>query len=263
MADEILIEKSGGVATVTLNRPDRLNALNRHILRDVIPPLWGELDADNDVRVVILTGAGERAFCSGLDVKEQAEAPPPPGEEAPRANRAKLTPRENHFSKPLITAVNGLVGGIGLAFVSDADITLASQHAYFFNPGVTIGQLAVYAPLTWSRWVPFQSLMRMLLVGNKERIYAQQAKDLGIVTEVLPPAGLMSKAHELAEMIAYNSPRAVRDAKRIMWESLDHGLDEAFIEARKIMSEFSGHPDSIEGSRALVEKRLPNWAPLE
>ena len=119
------------------------------------------------------------------------------------------------------------------------------------------------APLTWSRWVPFQSLMRMLLVGNKERIYAQQAKDLGIVTEVLPPAELMSKAHELAEMIAYNSPRAVRDVKRIMWDSLDQGLDDAFVEARKIMNQFSGHPDSIEGSRALVEKRLPNWVPLE
>ena len=76
MADEILIEKSGGVATVTLNRPDRLNALNRRMLGELIPPIWGELDADPSVRAVILTGAGDRAFCSGLDVKEQAEGRP-------------------------------------------------------------------------------------------------------------------------------------------------------------------------------------------
>ena len=262
MADEILIEKSGGVATVTLNRPDRLNALNRRMLGELIPPIWGELDADPSVRAVILTGAGDRAFCSGLDVKEQAEAPPPPGERRPRAAGA-LSPRESRFSKPVITAVNGLVSGVGLAFVSDADIAIAAEHAYFFNPGVTIGQLAVYAPLTWSRWVPFQSLMRMLLVGNKERIYAEEAKSLGIVTEVLPAAELMPKARELAEMIAYNSPRAVRDVKRIMWNSLDHGLEAAFADARAIMDAFAGHPDSYEGSRALVEKRTPNWAPLE
>ena len=262
MADEILIEKSGGVATVTLNRPDRLNALNRRMLGELIPPIWGELDADPSVRAVILTGAGDRAFCSGLDVKEQAEGPPPPGERRPRAAGA-LSPRESRFSKPVITAVNGLVSGVGLAFVSDADIAIAAEHAYFFNPGVTIGQLAVYAPLTWSRWVPFQSLMRMLLVGNKERIYAEEAKTLGIVTEVLPAAELMPKARELAEMIAYNSPRAVRDVKRIMWNSLDHGLEAAFADARAIMDAFAGHPDSYEGSRALVEKRTPNWAPLE
>ena len=262
MADEILIKKYGGVATVTLNRPGRLNALNRRLLQVAIPSLWEDLDSDKDVRVVILTGAGDRAFCSGLDVKEQAEQPPVIEEEQPSV-RGKLTPRESRFSKPLITAVNGLVGGVGLAFVSDADIVLASRNAYFFNPGVTIGQLAVYAPLTWSRWVPFQALMRMLLVGNKERINADQAKELGMVTEVLPPEDLMTKAHELADMIAYNSPRAVRDVKRIMWASLDHGLEDAFAGAREIMDAFSGHPDSLEGSRALVEKRNPRWAPLD
>ena len=261
MADPILVDKADGIATVTFNRPERLNALTYDMMQRQIPGLWPILEADPEVRVVIVTGAGDRAFSSGLDVKEAAESPPdyrrsgarPPG----------LTPRAQDFSKPVITAVNGLCGGVGLAFISDADIAIAAEHAYLFNPGVTIGQLAMYAPVTWVRSVPFQALMRFVLVGNQERIGAQQAKELGMVTEVVAKDHLMDRARELAALIAYNSPTAVRYAKRILWDALDHGMRDALKHAQATMARYSGHPDMAEGPRALVEKRPPQWAEVE
>ena len=258
----LIVTVDDGVATVTLNRPETLNAMNRELLQNSIPSLWPMLQKDRAVRVVILTGAGDRAFSSGLDVKEAAGPAPVQYGRAGSGN-LQLTPRAFKFTKPFITALNGLCGGVALAFVSDADIAIAAESAYLFNPGVTIGQLATYAPLTWTRWVPFQSVMRMLLVGNRERITAQQAKELGMVTEVVPADRLMDRAREIAAMIAYNSPSAVRHVKRIMWEALDVGLNEAHANGQAIMREYAGHPDLLEGPRALVEKRTPNWAEID
>lgn len=259
--DSLLVDISDGVATVTFNRPHRLNAMNSEMLTDLVPNLWPKLQKDKAVRVVILTGAGDRAFSSGLDVKEAAQTPP----STRRGSRSNLglTPRSQGFTKPFITAVNGLCGGVGLAFIADSDITIMAEGAYLFNPGATIGQLALYAPITWAHWVPFQSLMRMVMVGNKERIMAQQAKELGMVTEVVPLNELMARAREVAGMIAYNSPTAVRLAKKALWEALDLGLRPSHTYVQKMLSDYSGHPDSIEGPKALVEKRVPNWAELE
>ena len=260
-SDNVLVDIANGVATVTFNRPDRLNAMNTQMLNEDIPNLWPKLEQDRAVRVVILTGAGDRAFSSGLDVKEAAERAP--SYRRDRRAGLGLTPRAQNFSKPFITAINGLCGGVGLAFIADSDISIASENAYLFNPGVTIGQLSLYPPMTWAAWVPFQSLMRMMLVGNKERITAQHAKELGMVTEVVPSARLMPRAREIAEMITYNSPRAVRDCKRALWEALDHGLGGSHANAQEIMAAYAGHPDMAEGPKALVEKRTPQWADLE
>ncbi len=259
--DSILVETSDGIATVTFNRPERLNALTFEMMGQTIPNLWPTLQEDKEVKVVILTGAGDRAFSSGMDVKEAAQRSPQ-YRSAGRGNLG-LTPRAQNFTKPFIAAVNGLCGGVGLAFIADADIAIAAENAYLFNPGVTIGQLAMYAPVTWAQWVPFQSLMRMVLVGNRERITAQRAQELGMVTEVVPSDELLPRAREIAAMIADNSPTAVRYAKRIMWDTLDCGLQEGLAQAQHLMGEYSGHPDSREGPRALVEKRKPEWAAVD
>ena len=98
-----------------------------------------------------------------------------------------------------------------------------------------------------------------MLVGSKERLTAQQAKELGIITEVVPPARLLHRSQEVAGMIATNSPAAVRQVKKILWDCLDHNLADSFANGQAIMRDYMGHPDSIEGPKAFAEKRKPNW----
>ena len=261
--DEILIDKADGIATITLNRPQRLNALSSHMLQVMLPQIWADLAKDKKVRVVIFTGAGDRAFCSGMDVKEAAtsstwgKAPAQPSGNT--GGGSKLTPRQHAFPKPVISAVNGICSGGGLMFVSDSDISIASENATFFNPGVMIGQLATFAPITWTRWIPFQSLMRMTLVGGKERISAREAKELGMVTEVVAPEQLLPRSKQVAAMIAEASPTAVSLVKRTLWEAMDRGLADAHANGMTIMGEYRGHPDQTEGPRSFAEKRKPKW----
>jgi enoyl-CoA hydratase len=262
MADsesDILLEKAGGIATITLNRPQRLNALTPAMWREQLPRIWQEAEHDAAVRVIVFTGAGDRAFCSGADVQALSTLAQSDLEEAPRDQVLLISARHNQVTKPVITAVNGLCAGGGLMFVADSDITIAAEHATFFNPAVSIGQLAFVAPATWSRWVPFPALMRMTLMGIKERLDARRALELGIVTEVVPGAALRERASELAGLIASNSPAAVRASKRILWESLDHGLSAAHALAERIGAQYRGHPDSVEGPKAFMEKRAPRW----
>ncbi len=257
-SEEILVEKGEGVATITLNRPDRLNSVTQKMINEDLPRIWSDLEHDKKVRCIIFTGAGERAFCSGMDVKEAASSPTW-GKQPLQPRKQMITSRQAGVTKPVIAAVNGICAGGGQMFASDCDSAIASTGATFFNPGVSIGQLAVYAPITWSKYVSFQSLMRMMLVGSAERLSAQHAKELGIVTEVVPAAGLMTRSREVAEMIAANSPTAVRQVKKIMWDCLDRNLADAFTNGQAIMRAYMGHPDSIEGPKAFAEKRKPKW----
>ncbi|HXR36612.1 MAG TPA: enoyl-CoA hydratase-related protein [Candidatus Binataceae bacterium] len=258
-SSDILFEKSDGIATITLNRPHRLNALTPAMWREQLPELWQAADKDPAVRVIIFTAAGDRAFCSGADVQALA-ALAQSGQLGGSSDQTLLiSARHNNVAKPVVTAVNGLCAGGGLMFVADSDIAIAAEHATFFNPGVSIGQLAFVAPTTWTRWVPFPALMRMTLMGTKERVDAKRAMELGIVTEVVPGASLAMRAREVASLIASNSPAAVRASKRILWEALEHNLGDAHDHAIKISAEYRGHPDSVEGPKAFTEKRAPRW----
>lgn len=257
--NDIRLDKSDGIATITLNRPHRLNALTPRMWREQLPEMWQAAEKDPAVRVIVFTGAGDRAFCSGADVQALSALAQSDQQNAPRDQVLLISARHNKVSKPVITAVNGMCAGGGLMFVADSDVTIAAEHATFFNPGVSIGQLAFVAPTTWSRWVPFPALMRMTLMGAKERLDARRALELGIVTEVVAGASLAQRAREVATLIASNSPAAVRTSKRILWESLERNLSDAHSLAEKIGGQYRGHPDSVEGPKAFVEKRPPRW----
>jgi len=257
--NDILLEKSEGIATITLNRPHRLNALTTRMWREQLPRLWQDAEQDPAVRVIVFTGAGDRAFCSGADVQALSNLAESDQQNAPRDQVLLISARHNKVTKPVITAVNGMCVGGGLMFVADSDIAIAAEHATFFNPGVSIGQLAFVAPTTWSRWVPFPALMRMTLMGAKERLDAKRALELGIVTEVVAGASLPARAREVAGLIASNSPAAVRASKRILWESLERNLSDAQAFAEKVGAQHRGHPDTVEGPKAFMEKRPPRW----
>ena len=173
---------------------------------------WRELDADPDVRVIVNTGNGD-AFQTGLDV---VPAQPRPATRcasspaAPSDAELQLTAWHNQVWKPVIAAVNGVCAGGGLHFVADADIVIAASDATFLDPHVSVGQVTAYEAIALVRKSPMEPILRMALAGRHERITAERARQLGILSEVVdPPERLRDAAQELAEKIARNSPAAM------------------------------------------------------
>jgi (E)-benzylidenesuccinyl-CoA hydratase len=258
----LLYEKADGVATLTLNRPDRHNAFNRQMARE-LQQAWAGIKADPDVVCVIVTGAGEKAFCTGYDVGEVA-AGDTVGEEKASYEESpliKLTAIHNRCWKPVITAVNGMVNGGGLHFIADSDLVLAADHATFFDTHVKVGLLSALEPVGLARRIPLEAVLRMSLLGGSERMTAAEAKQLGLVGELLPAAQLLPRARELAAKIAQHSPAALARTKRAIWESLDRGLHDGLRHAWDLIGSHGDSPDMLEGATAFVEKRKPRWAP--
>jgi enoyl-CoA hydratase/carnithine racemase len=254
-------ETGDRVATLTLNRPERHNAFNTTMARE-LRAAWTEVKRDPEVVCVVVTGAGEKAFCTGMDVAEMAS-----GDTAGRAAESmeespftKLTAIHNRCWKPVVTAVNGMAVGGGLHFVADSDLLLAAEHATFFDTHVKVGLVAGLEPVGLARRIPLEAALRMALLGGSERLSAMEAKEIGLVGEVLPADRLLPRAHELAAKIAEHSPTALARSKRAVWESLDRGLHEGLQRAWDIIGEHGEHPDMMEGATAFIEKRKPRWA---
>ncbi len=263
--ETIRYEREDGVATITLNRPERHNAFNVAMARE-LGLAWAEVKRDPAVVCAIVTGAGERAFCTGMDLAEVASGSAP--EEARRMEREQgkpfyrfLTAIQNRCWKPVITAVNGMVVGGGLHFIADSDLVVCSETATFFDTHVKVGLVAGFEPVGLARRIPLEAVMRLALLGGSERLDARTALALGLVGEVLPAERVLPRARELAARISQHSPTALALSKRAIWESLDRGLEAALEHTWEIIRGHVGHPDLAEGTRAFVEKRKPRWAP--
>ena len=250
--DQLELSVDSGVAVVTLNRPQRLNAITDDMMR-AFAGLWGGLDADPEVRVIVITGAG-RGFCGGADVGALAEADEKPGE-----YQRLLSPRSCGVYKPVVAAVNGVCAGAGLHFVCDADLVLAADSATFLDPHVNVGQVSALEPISLSRVVPLGAVLRMVLLGSHERMTASRAQEVGLVSEVVPLERLMPRTRELASTIASASPAAVQGSLRAIWSGLDRGLSDALDEGWRILIDHRSHPDSREGPAAFLERRPPAW----
>ncbi|MFJ8025434.1 enoyl-CoA hydratase/isomerase family protein [Streptomyces sp. NPDC096311] len=247
--DELLVERDGHVVVLTINRPERLNAFSRSV-RGKLTELWPQLDADPEVRAVVVTAAGDRAFSSGGDVSE-LDGP----EDYPR-----YTARQAGVFTPTITAVNGMCASAGLHFVADADIVICSENATFFDTHVHVGQVSALEPIGLARRVPLGEVLRMVALGKAYRIDARRALELGLVSEVVPGEKLRERAVELGHIIASASPAAVRASLRAVWESLDRGLDDGLKHGYQILQDHLDHPDAAEGPAAFMAKRSPNWS---
>jgi len=254
------LERHGPVGWLINNRPEQLNAMN-NAMRDEFAIAWLELEADPEVRVIVHTGEG-RAFQTGVDVSEIAND----GVGMERY-RDSLENFDLHFTawhqevtKPVITAVNGLCAGGAFHWVADADIVIAASDAQFFDPHVSVGQVVAVEAIGLLRKMPFEAVMRMALLGRHERMSAQRAYELGMISEVVdPPERLREVAQELAEKIARNSPAAMVASKRALWRALELGLTEACRAGSQDLVSMWGHPDQEEGPRAFAEKREANW----
>jgi enoyl-CoA hydratase/carnithine racemase len=267
--ETLIVERRGLVGWLIFNRPEALNAHNLPMLREV-PRAWSELDADDAVRVIVITGLG-RGFSVGADVKEIASIGggmgermaklDDPSQPAGKPARRGLGPRAADVWKPVICAVNGVCAGGGLHFVCDADIVLAASTAFFVDTHVTVGQVAALEPIGLVGRMPFGAIMRMALVGSYERMSAERAFQLGMVDQVVDPEQLQDEAQALAEKIARNSPSALMATKRAVWAALEKGRQEALAEGMDYVTGFWDHPDNKEGPAAFADKREPVWAP--
>jgi len=233
---DLLIERDGHVVVLTINRPDRLNAFSRSV-RFQLTELWPKLDADPEVRAVVVTSAGDRAFSSGGDVSELDGE-----EEYPR-----YTARQAGVFKPMIVAVNGLCASAGLHFVADGDIVICSENATFFDTHVHVGQVSALEPIGLARRLPLGIVLRMVTLGKHYRIDAQRAFELGLVSEVVPLEELRPRAVELAHIAAAASPQTVQTSLRAIWQSLDKGLETALHEGYALLEAHRTHPDATEG----------------
>jgi enoyl-CoA hydratase/carnithine racemase len=220
--DTLLVERHGPVGWLIFNRPEVGNAMN-HTMMDELEVAWRELDADPAVRVIVNTGEG-RTFQTGLDIVELSRSPDALREQSRRTRDAELAFTAWHLKvgKPVIAAVNGTVAGGGLHFVADADIAIAASAATFFDPHVSIGQVTAYEAIALIRKMPVEPVMRMALAGRYERMPAQRAYELGMISQVVDsPERLRAESQELAENIAKNSPAVMRAAKQALWDALE------------------------------------------
>lgn len=207
-----------GVATVTLNRPDVYNSFNPAMTEE-LAAVWQRLKDDDDVRAVVLTGAGQKAFCTGIDRTSVTEFGLDP---FTYEDPGKLLgPKSQGLWKPVIAAVNGMACGGAFYLIAEADVIVAADHATFFDPHVTYGMVAAFEPILLLRRMPFGEVLRMALTGAHERVGADTALRLGLVSEVVAADDLAEAAHSLAATIASQPATAVQATLRTLWAARD------------------------------------------
>lgn len=215
----ILDRASDGVATLTLNRPTKMNSFTLEMAEE-IRAAWLLLREDDDIRAVVLRASDGRAFCTGVDVIEMW-----PGKDSRPFDYEDpgewLGPKSNKLWKPVIAAVHGLAAGGAFYFLNECDIVICSDDAQFFDPHVTYGMVAAVEPIGALRAMPYQEVMRMSLMGNDERISAATALRISLVTEVVPRDRLWPRAAEIAARIAGKPAAAIQGTVKAIWESAD------------------------------------------
>jgi enoyl-CoA hydratase/carnithine racemase len=252
-ARTLVVSLDAGVLTVTLNRPEALNALDATLMRE-LRELWTDLPAAT--RCIVITGAGS-GFCAGADMSLL---------ESDRADAAATVEEELSFlpgdrvEVPVIAAINGACAGGGLHFVADADIAIAAERAVFVDPHVSVGQVTALEPLTLRLRMRPDVLTRMALLGRHEKLSAADALGAGLVSEVVGDDALLPRALELARLVAGNSPAATARSRKVIRE-FERGLIGERLEAgwAEIRAHWS-HPDAKEGPAAFSERREPRWS---
>ncbi|OBG32968.1 enoyl-CoA hydratase [Mycobacterium alsense] len=247
----ILFDVSEQVATITINRPERLNATD-DLTRTELGIAWARVREDPNIRVAIITGAGDRAFCAGQDIRATAEG----------GIRNKVPGSRLHHNvwKPVICALNGMVVGGGLHQVADADLIIAAEHAELIDTHLTVGNVFALEPAVLLRRMPLSMVMQLGLMTKQGRISAQRGYEIGLINEVVPADRLQQRAREIALDIAKLSPATVQASIKAMWSSLDVGLRAANdVAYRYVLQHQLTHPDYREGMLAFAEKREPRW----
>ncbi|WP_433028804.1 enoyl-CoA hydratase/isomerase family protein [Actinomycetospora sp. CA-053990] len=240
-----------GVAWLTIDRPDARNALSKDV-RDGLFDGVHRFNADAEAKVLVLTGAGDKAFCAGGDLKEMSQSAltVPPPDFLPQFGR------NVDVAKPTIAAVNGVAFAGGFLLAQQCDLVVAAEHARFAISEVKVGRGAPWAaPLSWL--VPPRIAMELLLTGDP--LDAARAHDVGLVNHVVPAADLHEHTQALGERIAGNAPLSVLAGKRTAYLSATHPREEAYARAEEIWEPVYLSADAQEGPAAFAAKRTPVW----
>jgi enoyl-CoA hydratase/carnithine racemase len=251
MADEIIYEVRDGIAWLTINRPEVRNALNK-VARDAFGAAAQAFADDEDAKVLVITGAGDKSFCAGADLKEMADTRMrvPPKNIMVYFNRTLVT------EKPIIAAVNGLAFAGGFQLAQMVDLVVAADHAQFAITEPRVGRGAPWAsPLAWI----VGPRIALELLTTAQPISAQRAHEVGFVNRVVPYDRLLEEAEAMARSIADNAPLSVRAGKRMVYESASLGWEEGLDAADDLWEPVYLSEDGQEGPRAFREKRKPVW----
>jgi enoyl-CoA hydratase/carnithine racemase len=264
--ETLLYEEQDGVAWVTLNRPEVHNAFNaamQHELRTV----WRDLRTNDGVRVIVLTGAGDKAFCTGIDRTETMGG----GEVGERVVGSRGTPfmfddpgrnicpKQNDLWKPVIAAINGMACGGAFYLLGEVEFIVAAEHATFFDPHVTYGMTAAFEPIHMLQKMPFHEIMRLSLLGNHERLSAQRAYEIGLVSEIVPAGDLHDAAARVAAIIAGQPPLAVQGTVRAIWSGLELSRMQALDLAYAYVGLGTNQESIREGQLAFASGQRPQW----
>jgi enoyl-CoA hydratase/carnithine racemase len=251
LTDEVLFDVEDGIAVITIDRPQQRNAINRGVIEG-LRKAFDLFEKDAAIRVGILTGSGEKAFCAGMDLKEAA------------AMQLRVPPRDFlpvlgdtiHVTKPVIAAVNGLAYAGGWLLSQMCDLCIAADHAVFGITEAKVGRgMPWAAPLT--RMLPQRIVMELLLTGQP--LTAQRAHELGYVNAVVPLADLRARAMDMAKTIAANAPLTVKAARELVYLSSEMGRAAGLRAAHHLFESVYLSEDAQEGPRAFAEKRPPKW----
>lgn len=227
------VDETARVATVTLNRPEQLNAFNRTMCEEMLR-VWRTVKFDERVNAVVLRANGDRAFSAGLDVKQ------PYGQPANVWNHEDpgelLSPKWQKMWKPVVCAVQGMCTAGAFYFVNESDVVICSTDATFFDSHVSAGLVSALEPVGLMRRIGLGETLRMALVGNDERVSADTALRIGLVSEIVARDELWARAHDIATMIAAHPTSATQGTVKAIWESLDKpyraALDQGLIYTR-------------------------------
>ncbi len=275
-------ETGDGVAWVTLDRPEVHNAFDTTMQRE-LRGLWRWLRHRDEVRAVVLTGAGDRAFCTGVDQREVMASPDAQGaHESPAGEGTgvgsgapgpvdfqhepvsigwgpspfmfddpgrNLGPKTNDLWKPVVCAVNGMACGGAFYLLGEVEFLIAAEHATFFDPHVTYGMAAAYEPMQLAGALPFPELVRMTLLGAEERMTAARAHQVGWVSEVVPLSELRERAGWAASVLARSHPVAMQATLRALWAARDLGRAEALRTAWAYVG-MGDDQDALDAGRA-------------
>ena len=260
-------EAREGVAWVTMNRPDVYNAFN-YRMQVELKSVWRSARFDDRVRCIVLTGAGDKAFCTGIDRNEamghwsedesQAGVAAVPiggaGTDSPwhfDDPGENIGPKSNDLWKPVIAAVNGMACGGAFYMLGEVDFIIAADHATFFDPHVTYGMTACFEPMHMLQKMPFHEIMRLSLLGARERMSAQRAHEIGLVSEVVPIDELHAAAEWAASAIASAPPTAIQGTVRAIWAARELSRAQA-LDLGKILIKVGSDPESLlEGQKAF------------
>ncbi|HMX65116.1 MAG TPA: enoyl-CoA hydratase/isomerase family protein [Microthrixaceae bacterium] len=270
MADyeTLIVTKSDGVASVTLNRPEVRNAISQ-TMRDELRDVWTSFRYDDEVNCIVLSGAGH-SFCTGID---RAEAVSDDNNEAMADGvypgyptpwmyddpGRDVGPKSCDLWKPVIGAVQGMACGGAFYMLGETEFIISSDDATFFDPHVTYGMTAAFEPIQMLSKMPFPEVMRMSLMGVHERIGAERAREIGLVTEVVARDDLMERTLAVAQIIADSPPLVVQGTLRALWTAFDTSRSQA-IDLANLFTRIGSDAAAFKaGQERFASGERPNW----